>query len=682
MSGGIETNIIRKLNKFNYDTKNFTKIIDSHFLSNKFYIKLPDLDTINEEKVLLKIDGALCIRLIRRSFWDDCAEIGSLKSEGCFYFNKENERILEVEFTTYRLDKNSKMTLFLRLPLSAPFIKSGELGLSFDGVWLRFVNNGFVLNENSGYDIFLPDNSSVYLDSVMEKASVAEITDFKSTAVSIIDENTTSYISPYWWNANAGDVMNFYHDGVYHLLYLLDRRHHGSRNGCGAHYIAHITTSDFINWEEQEDSVPITKPWMAIGTGTMYFHNGKYYMSYGLHTERYTDEIVTSQFDDNSKSWTQLTFDEIFNAGKLPAGASYAVSNDGIHFEQSNVIFHAGRNPSMYVNKDNTLKLYTGYGTDGIWKSQTIDKPFVECEENCNFVSGSVMRNSTECPSFFEWNGYKYLVIGFTGFFRTEKNNDNYFDAAAKGEEIYDGLCVPMVTDFNNNRKIISGWLNGVGWGSIVVHRELIQNDSGVLGEKWIPEIVSGYKTYESNIVNLDNRYMMNNSDYTYLFEMSITPNSDDSISFFFSDVNSNGCELKLDLTDKKFQFNDSIREICGKKIDTMLDKMKKIDPAIRGYRDVIDRDIPLNSRNFALSNMPFDSSFELKIICTYCKKLNSTVIDVEIAGKRTAISLRKDLLVSSLIIKKQTADICDTKVYKVPNKENSVLELAVCGEQ
>ena len=138
---------------------------------------------------------------------------------------------------------------------------------------------------------------------------------------------------------------------------------------------------------------------------------------------------------------------------------------------------------------------------------------------------------------------------------------------------------------------------------------------------------------------------------------------------------------MKLDLTDKKFQFNDSIGEICGEKIDTMLEKMKKTDPSIREYHDVTDRDIPLNSRNFALSNMPFDNSFGLKIICTYCKKLNSTVIDVEIAGKRTAISLRKDLSVSSFIIKKQTADICDAKVYKVPNKENSVLELAVCSE-
>lgn len=55
--------------------------------------------------------------------------------------------------------------------------------------------------------------------------------------------------TPFGHNTFIDDVMNFYHDGVYHLMYMPDRHHHGNRWGCGAHHFEHMITRDFVNWE-------------------------------------------------------------------------------------------------------------------------------------------------------------------------------------------------------------------------------------------------------------------------------------------------------------------------------------------------------------------------------------------------------------------------------------------------
>lgn len=54
------------------------------------------------------------------------------------------------------------------------------------------------------------------------------------------------------------------------------------------------------------------------------------------------------------------------------------------------------------------------------------------------------MKNTAECPSFFSMNGYKYLMMGWTGFWQTEKDGEVFRDVAAQGYDIYDGVGVPM----------------------------------------------------------------------------------------------------------------------------------------------------------------------------------------------------------------------------------------------
>ncbi len=642
-------------------------------LEKHFYIELPDLQKEATGEIL-RVDGALTLRIITASRTDKNEVAASIEREGCFYYRDINERFLEAEFKTFRADKAKDMTIFLRLPLSAPFA-TGKIGLWFDGTWLRFIKNGYVLNENSGYDLFIPQSDSAFIRQNIQDLKWFEVTKTTIEQEKVKEELNFPYFSPYWWNGNAGDVMNFYHDGVYHLLYLPDRRHHGSRNCCGAHYVAHVTTTDLIHWEEQEDVVSIDAPWITIGTGTMFFSKGKYYMSYGLHTERYTDALQEPKIDPETHTWTRFTYNDAFKNGKFPAGATYAYSDDGINFKQSQVLFHAGRNPSMYVDEDGCLKLYVGYESSGVWKTRDMSERLYKSDENFDFASGSVMRNSTECPSFFEWNGYKYLLVGFTGYFRTLKNDDEFFDAAGVGEQIYDGLCVPMVTGFKNNRKLISGWLNGVGWGSVIVHRELIQGENGKLGMKWVDEMYRELQNGNTFEINSFDELDMQPEKFGYCFDFAVENKNDGIVSLFFVGEKNDGCELQLNLGENRMQFNDcESGNSFGKTIGTMLEKMKKVDKNITYYGHTGETDIPQNSKNYALSDIPYFKENRIRLLCVYVRKLNSTLIDVEINGQRTAISVRPQLKVNKICSKAKSADVCNIKATKLPILNDDLL--------
>lgn len=62
--------------------------------------------------------------------------------------------------------------------------------------------------------------------------------------------------------------------------------------------------------------------------------------------------------------------------------------------------------------------------------------------------------------------------------------SDDVFILVGEGYDIYDGLAVPMAALCSDNRAIIAGWIGGIGWGSALVHRELVQFENGILGTK------------------------------------------------------------------------------------------------------------------------------------------------------------------------------------------------------
>ncbi len=628
----------RKILCYEMEKKNKASVETIGGCSKPFLIMISNIEEIHSEKIILELPNCLTISSFVASANDDRNDIIELKNEGCFFYNEKEETILDVVFSMRTIDKECEKTYKLRIPFSHPCMKD-EIGLYFDGSWIRAISkDGIVINENSGLDCFCdifgeivenyPDNISLYDIKLQEKYN------------NIDEKMSSAYISPYYYNAYSGDVMNFYYNGEYHLMYLLDRRHHGSRNGNGAHYIMHMTTENLVDWCEQEPIDKIDKPWKSFGTGTMFFYENKYYMSYGLHTERYEGkkEKQTASINAEGNAFLPKSFSAIFLENALPVGATYAESIDGKIFTPCEMVFHESRNPSIYVI-DNKLKLFSGYGKDGIWDSDGLGKPFVKSENSIQFLN-KIMKNTTECPSYFEWNGFKYLIIGFTGYFRTLKNSEEFISAYELNENIYDGLAVPMVCEYKNNRRLMAGWLNGVGWASIICHRELIQDAKGTLNTKWVEEMLPKTEKIGSfeNEVSFD-------SDKDYYFEINL-PKSDVVALQFSSDEKV--CNLQFDSKKCTVQISDAEFGCLSKSILPMYEQFEKSDKEF--YTQTEINDIPVNSVNFSIPNVKLEDTNRIRILITFVKKIRSTVIDVEINGKHTLASDRKEFRPTKLL--------------------------------
>ena len=254
------------------------------------------------------------------------------------------------------------------------------------------------------------------------------------------------------------------------------------------------------------------------------------------------------------------------------------------------------------------------------------------------------MRASSECPAKFSWNGYKYLAVGFTGYYRTlEQNSEEYVDAAALGESFYDGLCVPMVSEIFDGRYIMAGWINGVGWGSSIVFRELIQEENGVLGKRWVPEIVPKTKGGELlGSENLLETAKAIDSKESYMLEFQIDPKTAKKAGIQFINGDK-AVELQLNFKENRAQIGETKTGIMCETIKNILEALSEGDPAIDIYTQVgTTEGVPsLNYNRFAVSAKDINKPFTLKIISRYSKKLRATVIDAEIAGCRTLVSMQ-----------------------------------------
>lgn len=646
--------VIRKVANYNFNNINLKLIVNGNFLKNKFYISLPVLpQSFDKEKTLLSIPGSLDLRIINRSYNDGSEDNLSIHREGCFYFNEEKEWILEALCHMQTSDLNLKQTFIVRLPLSAPFVKGTRIGMYFDGTWIRFMKGGEVLNQNSGLDEFCPPAGELYVDEILKDTFVGEASDVDISYREIESKTSADFFFPYGWNTSIGDVMTFSHNGVYHLIYLLDRRHHGS-GPCGSHYICQMTSENLVDWYEQTPICEITNPWASCGTGTMFFHNGKYYMSYGLHTERYRNAKpkIEAVFNEEKGEFEHITFKDVFEKGGLPAGGTYSVSDDGINFTPSKILVHSARNPSGYVNENGGITLYCGYCGDGVYESPDMQTPFKRSDIDFSFAFNSPMRNTTECPAFFDWNGYKYLIIGFSGYFRTiENGSDRFVDAAALGENIYEGLSVPMVAEFGQNRRIMAGWVKSpLGWGGVLMQRELIQEEKGKLGMKWIPELVPAPKGENlAESVDIEKDGISLEKGESYYFKTDIDSLDAEKVAFSLED-DEKACTVELNFKNKTVQINDAKKNSFAEPIDVMYDAMLKADKDIKIWNRTGVTNVPQNAKNYTLPDICGNiESFEFKMLIRYSKKLRSTVLDAEIAGRRTFISVRDDFFPTKL---------------------------------
>ena len=175
--------------------------------------------------------------------------------------------------------------------------------------------------------------------SIGEGITVSEYEENPTPLPAVIDEFENA---EGWYPGNGvfvGDCMPYERDGEYHVLYLKDRHHHGSKWGLGAHQWEHISTADFKKWKRHPMAVPITDPSEgSICTGSWIRNGDVEYLYYTVRKGR-----------------------------GIPAPICRSVSKDGYHFEKDEGFgftvsdkYHAAsaRDPKVIKGEDGLFHMF------------------------------------------------------------------------------------------------------------------------------------------------------------------------------------------------------------------------------------------------------------------------------------------------------------------------------------
>lgn len=284
---------------------------------------------------------------------------------------------------------------------------------------------------------------------------------------------------PRGFNVNVGDCMPFFHDGVFHLFYLADRRHHAAKRGLGAHEWAHISTRDLRRWTEHPLAVRIEREIEgSICTGSVIFHGGQYRAFY---TVRMAD--------------------------RSPAPICRAASDDGEHFVRTGAVAvlaapylaAAGRDPHVFrhpaTGTFHLLVTTSLVGADGATGAgclaHLVSDDLERWAQRDPFWVGEDAEQP-ECPDWFEWRGWFYLVFSLRGIARYRMSRQPLGPWIQPPDDRLDGdtFRVMKTAAFHGGRRLGAAFAAPPGvYGGTLILRELRQRDDGTLHGDWPEEL-------------------------------------------------------------------------------------------------------------------------------------------------------------------------------------------------
>ena len=289
----------------------------------------------------------------------------------------------------------------------------------------------------------------------------------------------------------VGDCMPFSHDGVFHLYYLLDENHHQGNHGLGGHQWAHASTTDLVHWQHHPLALPITAEWEAsICTGSTYWHDGQFFAFYATRKPDQTQHLclATSRDGINFEKSASNPF------ASPPPGYGRCDLRDPFVFRDAQAGFHllatARLDPFPLDERGGCLLHYTSSDLHA-WTPQ---EPF--------FIPGGPAGYASipECPDYFEWNGWYYLLY-------SQRLETHYrFSRTPWGpwqRPVVDLLdsrlaSVMKTAPFGDNRRIGVAFVgtrkdnqdsSPIQWAGNALFRELVQYADGTLGTRFVPEM-------------------------------------------------------------------------------------------------------------------------------------------------------------------------------------------------
>ena len=431
--------------------------------------------------------------------------------------------------------------------------------------------------------------------------------------------------------------MTLFHSVRYHQFNIYHRRHQQSKYGKGSHNFEHLSTTDFNTWTQHSAATPLEEQWECIGTGTPFVFQKKLHLSYGLHTGRiYPDEKTTwpAQWDYLKRNGRTGSFNRANTPG-IPAGATYSVSSDGVsNFKKSQVTFHPCQNPSVYIDPSGRLRLLANAGSKGIWKSDSIESGW-RCLSPA-FPPGG------DCTFFFRWGEFDYIIGGFKGLWSKPATapDSAYEDVVAEGLDFYDGSNVPAITQISGGRFVMAAWLPIRGWGGNLLIRELIQFPDGRIGSKWMHELTPQTGAPKILIAKPSETAKLPVDSSSFILLFDIDPVQANPGKFAISFLSENGgpdsCELQIHVNEGRAQFAPA-----------SADGFSNLQKSLR------EGNSPHEAGNYAIENLiGVDRPFKILVLVKWSDKLGGSLINAEIAGKRTMISYRPELTVKHILFR------------------------------
>jgi hypothetical protein len=270
------------------------------------------------------------------------------------------------------------------------------------------------------------------------------------------------------------------------------------------------------------------------------------------------------------------------------------------------------QNPSIYNRADGLF----GMGcVRTLAKAASLDGPWETA------VAGAPVCGDCPCP--FEWNGRHYIIQGFCTMAKSETGaNGSYTDEVLAGYDIYEGLSVPMVAPWKDNRRLLIGWINHrYGWGGWLCFRELVQYPDGHLGTKWVREIPMPVAPAVFHV------------EPGARFRLEFRAATSRGVDF----------ALILDAAAGKARFVEKAADGGYPDVPTLRD-MALACEAVFGFERIRAgrKYRPDEAGDFAIGNIRgLDRPFDVKVENYFDAKAGISLVDVEIAGQRTMVTRR-----------------------------------------
>lgn len=286
----------------------------------------------------------------------------------------------------------------------------------------------------------------------------------------------------------VGDCMPFFHDGVFHLYWLLDENHHQALGGLGGHQWAHASTRDLVHWTHHPLALAIDAPHEgSICTGTVFYHAGSYHACFATRWPDRTQHLGWATSDDG------ITFHkrQPNPLASPPVGYAPQHYRDPFVFrDEATGRFH------MLVTAERSDYALPGYG-GCLAHLVSADLEAWEVVEPFLFPG---YPDVPECPDHFFWNGWYYLIFSSRGNARYRMARTPFGPWLRPAVDTFDGPLarVMKTAPFTGGRRIGVAFLAGRAgdqddgrslFGGNALFRELVQQADGTLGTKFVPEM-------------------------------------------------------------------------------------------------------------------------------------------------------------------------------------------------